>query len=52
MRAVSIISRPNTKRKWIAMNTTHRKFELLTAYAVISTTLIIAHLVAFVSGLV
>ncbi len=33
------------------MITTHRKIEVLTAYGAITTTLIIAHLAAFVSGL-
>jgi len=33
------------------MITTHRKIELLTAYAAVTTTLIVGHLAAFVSGL-
>ncbi len=33
------------------MITLNRKFEILKAYAAMTTTLIIAHLVAFVSGL-
>lgn len=33
------------------MFTIHRKIELLTAYGAITTTLILAHLAAFVSGL-